>query len=46
MKDTKQANLKNIEYQEAGKFEDTRFEKIHNVIFRTLILDLRLLLGK
>ncbi|MCF6167540.1 glucosamine-6-phosphate deaminase [Lutibacter sp.] len=33
MKDTQQANLKNIKYQEAGKFEDTRFEKIHNVIF-------------
>ncbi|WP_456420966.1 glucosamine-6-phosphate deaminase [Lutibacter sp.] len=33
MKDTQQATLKNIKYQEAGKFEDTRFEKIHNVIF-------------
>ncbi|AMC10693.1 glucosamine-6-phosphate deaminase [Lutibacter profundi] len=33
MKDTQQAYLKNIKYQEAGKFEDTRFEKIHNVIF-------------
>ncbi|WP_456463175.1 6-phosphogluconolactonase, partial [Lutibacter sp.] len=33
MKDSEQAYLKNIKYQEAGKFEDTRFEKIHNVIF-------------
>ncbi|MCF6347904.1 MAG: glucosamine-6-phosphate deaminase [Flavobacteriaceae bacterium] len=24
---------KNIDYKEAGKFEETRFEKIHNVIF-------------
>ena len=27
------ANYKNITYKAAGKFEDTRFEKIHNVIF-------------
>lgn len=26
---------KNIAYTEAGKFEDTRFEKIHNVIFES-----------
>ncbi len=26
-------NKKNITYNPAGKFEDTRFEKIHNVIF-------------
>ena len=25
--------VKNISYKEAGKFEETRFEKIHNVIF-------------
>ncbi len=25
--------MKNISYKEAGKFEETRFEKIHNVIF-------------
>jgi len=24
-----------IRYNEAGKFEETRFEKIHNVIFNT-----------
>ncbi|WP_347923531.1 glucosamine-6-phosphate deaminase [Pontimicrobium sp. SW4] len=28
-------NYKNIVYNEAGKFEDTRFEKIHNVIFES-----------
>jgi len=27
--------LKDISYKEAGKFEDTRFEKIHNVIFES-----------
>ena len=27
------ATIKNINYKEAGKFEETRFEKIHNVIF-------------
>tara|TARA_R110002049_G_scaffold90686_2_gene227093 strand:- start:8877 stop:10805 length:1929 start_codon:yes stop_codon:yes gene_type:complete len=27
------ANYKSIQYKKAGKFEDTRFEKIHNVIF-------------
>jgi len=27
------ADYKSIAYTEAGKFEDTRFEKIHNVIF-------------
>ncbi|MBD0831075.1 glucosamine-6-phosphate deaminase [Aestuariibaculum sediminum] len=27
--------LKSIAYKEAGKFEDTRFEKIHNVIFES-----------
>lgn len=26
---------KNISYKEAGKFEDTRFEKIHNIIFNS-----------
>ena len=26
------ANYKNIVYKEPGKFEDTRFEKIHNAI--------------
>jgi glucosamine-6-phosphate deaminase len=26
-------NYKSISYEEAGKFEETRFEKIHNVIF-------------
>jgi len=30
---TKAANYKKIGYSEAGKFEETRFEKIHNVIF-------------
>ena len=25
---------KNIAYSKAGKFEETRFEKIHNVIFK------------
>ncbi len=29
------ANNKNIVYKEAGKFEETRFEKIHNVIFNS-----------
>ncbi len=29
------ANYKNISYTKAGKFEETRFEKIHNVIFET-----------
>mgnify|MGYP000937069464 FL=1 len=24
---------KKLEYKEAGKFEETRFEKIHNVVF-------------
>ncbi len=28
-------NSKSINYEEAGKFEETRFEKIHNVIFST-----------
>ena len=28
------AKHKNIEYTQAGKFEDTRFEKIHNIIFK------------
>ncbi len=28
-------NYKNISYTKAGKFEETRFEKIHNVIFET-----------
>lgn len=28
-------NHKNISYTKAGKFEETRFEKIHNVIFET-----------
>ncbi len=28
-------NSKSIKYSEAGKFEETRFEKIHNVIFST-----------
>lgn len=28
-------NPKGINYEEAGKFEETRFEKIHNVIFST-----------
>ena len=27
------SNRNNIAYSPAGKFEDTRFEKIHNVIF-------------
>jgi len=27
------ANYKSIAYEEAGKFEETRFEKIHNIIF-------------
>jgi glucosamine-6-phosphate deaminase len=27
------ANYKSITYEEAGKFEETRFEKIHNAIF-------------
>ena len=27
------ANYKDIAYKEAGKFEETRFEKIHNIIF-------------
>ena len=27
--------FKDISYKEAGKFEDTRFEKIHNVIFKS-----------
>ena len=27
--------LQNIKHQEAGKFEETRFEKIHNVIFNS-----------
>ena len=26
-------NITDIGYNEAGKFEETRFEKIHNVIF-------------
>ena len=30
-----QHRLKDISYREAGKFEDTRFEKIHNVIFES-----------
>ena len=30
---SKKGNLKNITYSPAGKFEETRFEKIHNVIF-------------
>jgi glucosamine-6-phosphate deaminase len=29
------ADYKNISYTKAGKFEETRFEKIHNVIFET-----------
>ncbi|WP_298513087.1 glucosamine-6-phosphate deaminase [uncultured Kordia sp.] len=29
------ADYKNISYTKAGKFEETRFEKIHNVIFQT-----------
>lgn len=29
------ANYKNISFTKAGKFEETRFEKIHNVIFET-----------
>ena len=28
------ANHKNIAYTKAGTFEETRFEKIHNVIFK------------
>ena len=32
---TELANYKSINYKEAGKFEDTRFEKIHNVIFNS-----------
>ena len=28
------ASHKNIAYTQAGKFEDTRFEKIHNIIFK------------
>lgn len=28
-------NSKSVKYSEAGKFEETRFEKIHNVIFST-----------
>ncbi len=28
-------STKDIHYKEAGKFEDTRFEKIHNVIFES-----------
>ena len=27
------AKYKNIAYSKAGKFEESRFEKIHNVIF-------------
>lgn len=33
MEDTLTTNLERITYSPAGKFEDTRFEKIHNVIF-------------
>lgn len=29
------ANYKDIAYTEAGKFEETRFEKIHNIIFES-----------
>jgi glucosamine-6-phosphate deaminase len=29
------ADYKNISYTKAGKFEETRFEKVHNVIFET-----------
>ncbi len=29
------SNPKSIKYEEAGKFEETRFEKAHNVIFST-----------
>jgi glucosamine-6-phosphate deaminase len=29
------ANYKSIEYAKAGMFEETRFEKIHNVIFQS-----------
>ena len=28
-------NYKSIAYKQLGKFEDTRFEKIHNVIFES-----------
>ena len=28
------ASHKNIAYTQVGKFEDTRFEKIHNIIFK------------
>lgn len=28
-------SIRDISYKEAGKFEDTRFEKIHNVIFES-----------
>ena len=29
------ANFKDLAYSEAGKFEETRFEKIHNIIFNS-----------
>ena len=29
----KQKKATSIQYQPAGQFEDTRFEKIHNVVF-------------
>jgi glucosamine-6-phosphate deaminase len=41
------SNLENkpdISYESPGKFEDTRFEKIHNVLFKTRQKPLLLLL--
>ncbi|MEZ4842137.1 MAG: hypothetical protein R2821_11660 [Flavobacteriaceae bacterium] len=29
-----EATIKNINYSPPGKFEETRFEKIHNIIFQ------------
>jgi glucosamine-6-phosphate deaminase len=34
-KDTRYKEEEGINYKEAGKFEDTRFEKIHNAIFNS-----------
>ena len=31
------ANYNKIEYQKAGKFEEARYEKIHNVIFKSSV---------
>jgi glucosamine-6-phosphate deaminase len=39
-------NKEDISYESPGKFEDTRFEKIHNVLFKTRQKPLLLLLER